>query len=176
VVAYYFPSLTNVLLAPLITNTDSIFIGSILAIASCKGILDINWFHRHKPWLNFIGFPLIWFISFCTLHGKFGKILLPFGPTFIAVLFAAILLSHIKPSADILYRLLNSKVFSTIGVLSYSIYVWQQLFLLAPPHFPSAALQWNTVPLNLGLLALVSAASYFLYERYFLQLKSTFKA
>ncbi|HTL07861.1 MAG TPA: hypothetical protein VL307_06375, partial [Chitinophagaceae bacterium] len=98
------------------------------------------------------------------------------GPTMIALAFAAILISHIKPSTDLLFQLLNSKLLSTIGILSYSIYVWQQLFLLAPEGFPSKTLQWNTIPVNLCLVAVVSTASYYLYERYFLRLKSTFKA
>lgn len=63
-------------------------------------------------------------------------------------------------------KLLNYRPVAFIGTLSYSLYLWQQLFL----NYHQDALVRN--PLIGILLSLVAAiGSYYLIERYFLQLK-----
>ncbi len=175
VFVYYHPSFAKVLLAPFINDADSIFIGSMVAIIAGKGIINPLFFSRYKIIITLAGFLLVWLISYATLHGKLGKLLLPFGTTCTAIIFAAIILCNIMPAKDLLFRLLNSRGAKLVGRLSYSIYVWQQLFLLAPAHFPMAAFSWNYLPVNLLLVAAVSTASYYGFEKYFLTLKAKFK-
>jgi peptidoglycan/LPS O-acetylase OafA/YrhL len=176
VFVYYFPVYTRVLLAPFINDADSIFIGSLLAIISFKGMINWSFFSRYKIVITVIGFLLMWFISNETLHGRYGKILLPFGNTFTAITFSFIIISNIIPSKDFIFKLLNGSAFTLIGRLSYSIYVWQQLFFLAPENFPGARFSWNRFPVNLILVAIISITSYYGFEKYFLKLKSKFKA
>ncbi len=64
-------------------------------------------------------------------------------------------------------RALNSAPMRGIGLLSYSIYVWQQPFLDS-----EGAAFVNRFPLNLIAVAAVSAGSYFLIEQPFQRLKS----
>ncbi len=66
-------------------------------------------------------------------------------------------------------RTLNSTLFRGIGLLSYSIYVWQQPFL-----DPEGSGVLNRFPLNLIVVAAVSVGSYFLIEQPFQKLKSRF--
>ena len=66
-------------------------------------------------------------------------------------------------------RLLNSKVMVHIGVLSYSLYLWQQLFLT-----PLNVTWTGKFPLNVGCAYLAALLCYNLIERPFLKLKSTF--
>ena len=57
-------------------------------------------------------------------------------------------------------RILNVSPVAWVGRMSYSIYLWQQLFL--NPYSDGEA---NRYPLNLALVAIVSTASYVLVER-----------
>ncbi|HXJ89045.1 MAG TPA: acyltransferase [Candidatus Binatia bacterium] len=66
-------------------------------------------------------------------------------------------------------RILEWRPLVFIGVLSYSLYIWQQLFL----NRSSSALVC-TFPLNLILVGLCALASYYLVEQPFLRLKQHF--
>jgi peptidoglycan/LPS O-acetylase OafA/YrhL len=68
---------------------------------------------------------------------------------------------------DRLGRILNSKALMFVGGLSYSIYVWQQLFL--PPIPPG-----SSFPLNLLAALATALCSYYLIERPCLNLKKRF--
>lgn len=62
--------------------------------------------------------------------------------------------------------LLNSKPLVAIGLLSYSIYLWQQPFLS-----PYSEAWYTRFPSNVGVIAVLAAASYLLVEKPMLQLK-----
>jgi len=63
---------------------------------------------------------------------------------------------------------LNSKIFNYVGVLSYSIYLWQQPFIFKRP-------MWVThFPQNLFLIFVCAMFSYYIIEKPFLKLKSRF--
>lgn len=66
-------------------------------------------------------------------------------------------------------RLLNARPLVLLGVLSYSLYLWQNPFLLG-----SANSVWTSYPYNLGFAFAAALASYFLIEKPFLQLKERF--
>ncbi|HEY0185081.1 MAG TPA: acyltransferase [Rhodopila sp.] len=57
-------------------------------------------------------------------------------------------------------RLLNSRPVVAIGVLSYSIYLWQQIFLV-----PDMVGLPKFYPLNLGLVIVAAATSYYALEK-----------
>jgi peptidoglycan/LPS O-acetylase OafA/YrhL len=63
-------------------------------------------------------------------------------------------------------RLLNSRPLVFVGVMSYSIYLWQQLFLNR-----DSASDVTKFPLNLLLVGVCALASYYLIERPSLQLR-----
>ena len=67
-------------------------------------------------------------------------------------------------------RLLNNKALMWIGVLSYSIYIWQQLFLT-----PKIDIWFNKFPQNLVVVFVVAWLSYTLVEKPILALKKRFK-
>jgi len=65
------------------------------------------------------------------------------------------------------FRLLIHPWVVRIGILSYSIYLWQQLFLNpADVH----RFWWQTFPANLPLCFVAAGLSYYLLERPFLRL------
>jgi peptidoglycan/LPS O-acetylase OafA/YrhL len=57
-------------------------------------------------------------------------------------------------------RILEMPLLAWIGRMSYSLYIWQQLFL--PPH-PIG--KWQQAPWNLAPVLVCATASYYLVER-----------
>ena len=101
------------------------------------------------------------------LNAKFaGAYELPVGRTITAVSIAIIILYATRRPETLVGRMLNSRVMAFIGVLSYSLYVWQQLFLT------SLNTTWTgKYPVNLAVCFAVATISYYFIERPFLRLK-----
>lgn len=66
------------------------------------------------------------------------------------------------------YWFLNTKLINFIGLLSYSLYLWQQLFTYKSDMFI------NKTPYNFIFLILASLFSYYIIEKPFLKLKDRF--
>ncbi|WP_345953935.1 acyltransferase [Mucilaginibacter sp. PAMB04168] len=99
------------------------------------------------------------------------KLLLPISLT--AVCIALVLVTTIADNNSRINRLLNLKGIKYIGTLSFSLYIWQQIFTKQQPWgnaFPFS----NSVALNLVFLTIIALCSYHLYEQRFLKLKSRF--
>ncbi|HEY2384667.1 MAG TPA: acyltransferase, partial [Terriglobia bacterium] len=67
-------------------------------------------------------------------------------------------------------RILNSKPLVGIGVISYSLYLWQQMFFNR--HSPSAM---TSFPANVALVAAAALMSYFVIEKPSLRLRQRFE-
>lgn len=68
----------------------------------------------------------------------------------------------------LLFRFLNWGPLAYVGVLSYSLYVWNNLFLLGQKYW------FNAFPINLACVAGMAVVSHYLVERPFLKLKDRF--
>lgn len=81
-------------------------------------------------------------------------------PSFITNVLVTIMLAHTLVFAEgVPYRWLNSRLLVWIGTVSYSVYVWQQLFLFHPSG-------WLSIfPLNIFCVFFVASCSYYLLER-----------
>jgi len=90
----------------------------------------------------------------------------------ISILTGYVVVSNLAPAKDVFFRLFNLKALSFIGVLSYSIYIWQQLFVSNDLRLPFWIVK---PPYNIILLIIVPLLSYYGYERYFLKWKDKFK-
>lgn len=89
-----------------------------------------------------------------------------FGASLVNVCLAVLIHRSVYCSSDWLGHLLNWKPVAFAGVLSYSLYLWQQLFL----NRNSTA--WFTAfPQNLGFAIAAALGSYFLLEKPFLRLR-----
>ncbi|HTI90823.1 MAG TPA: acyltransferase [Puia sp.] len=77
----------------------------------------------------------------------------------------ALILSSISRTQTVWYQLLNLSFMNYIGKLSYSLYIWQQLF------FSHAVGLFGRLPLNLLLIFAVANISYYFIEKPFLRLK-----
>jgi peptidoglycan/LPS O-acetylase OafA/YrhL len=103
-----------------------------------------------------------------------GFVLIPLGVTYgsIAnVLIALILLYSVFGPQGLWFRLLNSEAMNYVGMLSYSIYLWQQFFIWGREGHEDWIHQF---PQNIVLTFLAAMGSYYLIEKPFLRMKAKF--
>lgn len=106
----------------------------------------------------------------------FKMVVVAFGPTLQAVGFAGLLVQSVFLPDWSVYRVLNWPVACFIGTLSFSIYIWQQLFCTSPEVFGlaggSVLMSFPSGWLFAGMAALLS---YYLLERPFMNLRAKFR-
>jgi peptidoglycan/LPS O-acetylase OafA/YrhL len=153
------------------TGGDTILLGCLGALLEKKILLN-KWTNRIISNNYCVSFLVVFaFIISPILAGQFrGAYTLLFGMGLdnIAVLFFLLWAIH---TSSFITNFLNSKILTHIGVLSYSIYIWQQLLLSDKiggysTHFPQ----------NIVLVFVVAACSYHLVEKPILKLKAKFKS
>jgi peptidoglycan/LPS O-acetylase OafA/YrhL len=114
-----------------------------------------------KSWLRF--WPALLIITLCILPFGDGTAL---RATFIAWIMPCIVLGSVLNPSNIFGKFLELPVLRYVGRISYSIYLWQQLFFTG--HFGREAHQlgWaQSWPLRLLLTFACAIASYHLLER-----------
>ena len=86
--------------------------------------------------------------------------------------FPLTVISTILNPENWLGRLLETKFFATLGKMSYSLYLWQQLFFMRAefPFAPYPLHYLQVWPRNLAALLLCAACSYYLIEKPFIRL------
>jgi peptidoglycan/LPS O-acetylase OafA/YrhL len=122
---------------------------------------------------------LIWFVPaavilLCSLLStRYGnRFDLTLGSTLNGLAIAMLLLWCTRNAGTMAGKLLNSRAMAQIGVLSYSIYLWQTLFLHEGNEAVFAAVPWlGRFPGNWIGCLLMAAASYYLVEQPSLRLR-----
>ncbi|HZY80728.1 MAG TPA: acyltransferase [Cyclobacteriaceae bacterium] len=156
------------LLDEVLRYMPSLLIGSLFSVALCYRLVNLP---GKLPYRSVIVLFLL--IAAGLLISK-PVISSSISFTAAYVLIALMIVISLIPGEDPIFRLLNSKVLSTIGIYSYSLYIWQQIFTASRPWegaFPGSD---NDI-LNLAALAVVCYASYNFYEKKFLLLKDRFR-
>ena len=95
---------------------------------------------------------------------------LPFGSSLINASIGIIVLWCATHSESAVGRLLNSRSAVFGGVISYSLYLWQQIFLMRPPLLPG-----SVVVENLLFAVLAAVGSFYLIERPLQSLRRHFR-
>jgi len=171
VIAYKFPAYEVISLAPFFKYSDAIFIGAFGGIM----FFESPQIFAHKvfgwPPAKLIALGLFLMFIYFTEHGRFAFISLPFGNTIISLSILFLICGYIQPSNSLVYKILNYRAVVHIGILSYSIYVWQEMFFVGDVKGV-----WRTFPYNILFIYLTALASYYLWERPFLNLKKQFSA
>jgi peptidoglycan/LPS O-acetylase OafA/YrhL len=96
-------------------------------------------------------------------HGKWAQ---PVGYSLDAFAIGFVMVYAVSRANGALGRILNSRWMVQIGLMSYSLYLWQQLFLTTYNHSVT-----GQFPLNLVCTALTATLSYYLVEIPFLNLR-----
>lgn len=172
-VVYLKPHLTNFLLAPFLDPAAAIFTGAILAIVWNKNFYQLNINYLFKKSLVTSSILIIWAISILRHFGLFGIILHPSGDTILNFTIIYLIAYSVIKQQTFFYTSLNKKLIIKIGMLSYSIYLWQQAFIIPKGEF----INWSKYfffPFNLVVVGLTAYLSYHYFEKPFLQLKQRF--
>ena len=99
----------------------------------------------------------------------------PLGSSLQSCGFCLLLLQSVLCSDWGFYRVLNWRWIARIGVLSYSIYIWQQLFCADPALFAFGPVWWMSFPGWLIAVFAVASVSYYGFERPLLKLRTHFR-
>jgi len=151
----------------LVVNQTAILIGSLLSIFSYFNYIRI------PKMSSFILLLLLLFSIFIKSNT------LEFIPSVITPHISALLLSVLiiaslqKKLKSWFYWVFNNFIIVKIGILSYSIYIWQQIFTNYQ-MWRNLGIYFQSTTLNLLALIVVSMISYYLYEKYFLKIKTKF--
>jgi len=151
------------------TRADSLMIGALLALVSLDGD------HRNLV-KRIASVPLIPISGLCfvvvdtLLTRSFaGKYLLPIGYSAQNVAIAVFLAYVVYREDTKIARILNQAVVVHLGLISYSLYIWQQLFLT-----PKNTTMTGRFPLNIVCALVVAELSYFFLEKPFLRWRRRF--
>ena len=169
VIAYKFPEYGLITLSPFFIYSDAIFIGAFGGIL----FFENPEIFKHKIFGSYLAqlVALTLFLAFVyfTENGKLALISLPLGNSIISLSILFLICAYIIPSHNFVFKMLNNKAIVHIGILSYSIYIWQQFFFVGEiKGF------WRMFPYNILVIYGVSLASYYLWERPFLKIKKHF--
>jgi peptidoglycan/LPS O-acetylase OafA/YrhL len=146
---------------------DSIAMGCLLAMVG-------RWLER-KSWYLQLFRPVYsaGLLALVLLTNRYMgyTVVSVFGSTVINASLAVLIHRSVYCSRDWIARGLNWEPVAFIGVLSYSLYLWQQLFLNR-----SSGAWINAFPQNLALAVATALGSYFLLEKPLLKLRHRLSA
>jgi peptidoglycan/LPS O-acetylase OafA/YrhL len=164
----YEPVIYGAMQLSLLFVGDAIAMGCLLALLS-KELESSRILRRIINLRCFFVVPLLSVIMYTAL--KWLPAFYFAGGDSIALICIAVTLWKVMHVRGAVFRFLNSKAMVNIGVLSYSLYIWQQLFLN-----PTSTSPLNRLPLNLLLICAVSTFSYLWIEVPFLRLRPRFSS
>lgn len=144
-----------------------IAVGCFFAVLAYNGFFDRAWLSKTKIPGNLVAIFLIFYLDFEDFYTLKTACI----NAVIAVLVGYLIITNLAQSRDFLFRFLNWKPVVFIGVLSYSIYIWQMLFVTFDPKLP---LIFSQMPYNIAGIIIMPLLSHYLFEKYFLNLKKRF--
>ncbi len=161
-----------------VNNADSLAIGCLAAVLLSRSQQRLMSFMQSSAALvmltgaglillpialHYFPLPGSWFIEVCC------------GRSIQSIGFAILMLQSVLLPGQGMYKILNNRALAQIGVLSYSLYIWQQLFCTHPSELGLPNVWWMTYPLWLVPVVAVACLSYYGLERPLLQLRHRFR-
>ena len=139
------------------TGVDQIFWGAFAALVYAKGAY-LKWTaNRWFGWLIF-AYAVVTIFVVAGAAEYFHGIPRFIAPTVYSSFASLLLLWLLSGNTGIVRAMLEWKPLRWVGLLSYSLYVWQQIFLA--PKSPLL----TPFPINLGFALLAATLSYYLVE------------
>ncbi|MBB2145185.1 acyltransferase family protein [Pedobacter sp. LMG 31464] len=145
-------------------KTVCILIGSLFAILLFKKIIVI----KDNIYTRYAG--LILFVCGVLIHTESFPLRIPHCSLFLFPILMATMIVLNLSGNSLMGKVLNLWIFRYIGKLSYSLYIWQQLFLNNDHNIMPTSSIW----LKLFVLSLTAVISYHVFEKFFIKLKGKF--
>lgn len=153
---------------------DSLSIGCLTAILLARFQPEILAFVRRRAALTFaVAVLLVLVPGAVTKVHRWHAITLAFSESFQAIGFALLILESVL--LPHLFKPLNWPVMKRIGVLSYSIYIWQEIFCTEPGVFGLKPVWWLSFPGWLVPVFVVAAISFYGFEKPLMALRARFR-
>ncbi len=150
----------------LTSNADALMVGGLLALFAAKnrGNLEeaMGW---HPAAMRTVAMLLMYAPFLLGQHLVLGKFTVTFGPSLQAICAGYLIASLAFHPYGLAFKFLNSRVVAFVGVISYSLYVWQMPFLALPRNYGGVAEWFLKFPTDLGLVVIAALASYCVLER-----------
>lgn len=161
---------TYILVSLLDEGSMYIFAGSIFSILIFKGILVVEKFK------NYYFLSIVLFLIAVAIHStlRLNIYVANFAVVSIFTVLMGFIIAINLNENNLLTKILSNRILVKIGILSYSLYIWQEIFTLKQPWAGMFKYSDNLF-LNTGLLFIVAYCSYEFYEVRFLNLKKKFK-
>jgi peptidoglycan/LPS O-acetylase OafA/YrhL len=153
------------------TRIDSIAIGCFFALHQEAILKKMSPYWRILFYGSIVMLFALPYLPALAAKMHLGFIFIPLGltdGTLANIAIAIIMMYSVFGPRGIWYNFLNLRALNYIGLLSYSIYLWQQLFIYQSEHW------YNQYPLNVFLIFAAALFSYYIVEKPFLKLKSRF--
>ncbi len=157
-----------------LNHCDALAIGCIAAFLAAR---------QHPLWRSVVtskgvvalGGLLVLVPQALSLMFLLGPLTVPFGPTLQAVGIAVCLLASVESPEWGAFRWLNNRAVVQIGVLSYSIYIWQMLFCSDPLGFGLSPTTLLSFPLWILSAVAVASLSYYALEKPLISLRARWR-
>jgi len=154
------------------TRIDAIAIGCILALYKERIISILRPYLKILFFLSVFSLMILGHIHINYLENYYllmiCNALLTSHGTIANFCTGIIILYSINNTKGIWFKFLNTKLLNFIGILSYSLYLWQQIFLIGSNS------TFRDFPQNLIFLFAMALFSYYVIEKPFLKLKHKF--
>lgn len=156
----------------LLTNMDGLMFGALASMLSHSHPQLVKRITTWNPaTLRLLAVVAIIGVWQLTARARLGLFTVPFGNMVQNAAAAFLIVSYSLETTGAVFRFLNHPLVSGVGVLSYSLYVWQQLFFVKDgdyaPHHPF----FLHFPWNLAAVLVVAVLSFYLIERPFFTLR-----
>jgi len=157
-------------------NCDSISTGCICALIYFRWPQSIKLFlDRKNIFIIFTGLFLILFPIVLQKNYIYGFFTVPFANTSQNIGLALLLMHSIESPEYAPYRLLNSHTMQYIGKISFSLYIWQQLFTSNSIEFFYRSIWCFSYPWFIVCIFAAALFSYYLLEKPFMGLQSKYR-
>ncbi len=152
---------------------DAIMWGCAAAMVSREAPQRISRLLAYRPSLCRL-FAVFLFFAMAKLStaGKLGILTVPLGSTLMSAAVAYLILSYVNDDRDWAGRLLTNRVVVGLGVLSYSLYLWQEPFTVNGALGP--VFIWNSFPVNVIVAVAFALLSYYAVERPLMRFRRRF--